>query len=369
MTDPVNTSSALPAERPLRVGLAGYGFAGRTFHAPLIAATDGLELAAVSSRHPEKVAADFPDVPVVPTPEALFSDETLDLIVIATPNDTHAPLAQAALRSGKHVVVDKPFTLDLEEGRALIRTAEEEDRLLCVFHNRRWDSDYLSVRKALESGVLGEVRTFESRIDRFRPHVRDRWRERDVPGGGIWYDLGPHLIDQALQLFGLPDRVQASLATQRPGGLVEDWADVLLSYGERRVLLHASMLVAGGSPRFVVHGTAGSLVKQKPDQQEAQLLAGMTPGAPGWGEDADAPVFHDGTATSRELPVCKGDQRRFYAQLAAALRPGSQALPPVTPLEALAVMDVLETALRSAHEGRALPLTLTPGERAAWKKR
>lgn len=361
-------------KRSIRTGLVGYGFAGKTFHAPLIDAVPRLELAAVSSRNAEKVHADFPEVTVFPTPEALFADPSLDLVVIATPNDTHAPLARAALRAGKNVVVDKPFTLDLDEGRALIREAEEAGRLLSVFHNRRWDSDYLSVKHAIESGLVGEVAEVESRIDRFRPHVRDRWRERAVPGGGIWFDLGPHLIDQALQLFGLPDRVLGSLATQRPGAQVDDWAQIILAYGEKRVLLHASMLVAGGSARFTVHGTKGSLVKRRADQQEAQLLAGVRPGAPGWGQDSDPLVFYDGE-TERVIPTEAGDQRKFYEGVAAAL--GAEHAPAlgqatlgqpalVRPLEALAVMAVLQAGTDSAREGRALPLPLTEKERAAW---
>lgn len=350
--------------KPVRVGLIGYGFAGRTFHAPLIGAVEGLSLDAVVSRHPDAVRADLPGVGVRPTAEALLADEAIDLVVIATPNETHAPLARAALRAGKHVVVDKPFALDLGEARALVDLAGRTERLLCVFHNRRWDSDFLSVRAAIADGVIGRVTHFESRIDRFRPQVRDRWRERDVPGGGIWFDLGPHLIDQALLLFGLPDRVVASLARQRDGALTDDWAHVVLLYGERRVILHAGMLVAGGSARFVVHGTGGSLVKQAADRQEAQLLAGMRPGDAGWGEDADPLVVYAGDGTARHLPAHAGDQRRIYAEIAAAL--GGAGVNPVRPVEALAVMAVLDAAVVSARDGIAAELSLTNAERGQW---
>ncbi|GAB7552451.1 oxidoreductase [Novosphingobium sp. 11B] len=350
--------------RPIRVGLLGYGFAGKTFHAPLIAACDGLVLHAVASRDAGKVHADFPGVTVHAAPEALIADDTVDLVVVATPNDTHAPLARTALEAGRHVVVDKPFALDLQEARGLVALAETTGRHLQVFHNRRWDSDFLTVRRAIEDGAIGRVTHFESRIDRFRPQVRDRWRENAAPGAGVWFDLGPHMVDQALALFGLPDSVTASVAIQRDGAQVDDWAHAVLEYGQLRVVVHAGMLVAGGSARFTVHGTGGSAVKLKADGQEVQLLAGLRPGAPGWGEDADALVVYDGSGEPRSIPATPGDQRGFYTAVAAAL--AGDALPPVRPIEALAVMAVLEAGAASAREGRSMPLPLTPEERAAW---
>lgn len=349
---------------PVRVGLLGYGFAGKTFHAPLIAATEGMVLHAVASRDAGKVHADFPALPVHATPEALLADDAIDVVVVATPNDTHAPLAIAALKAGRHVVIDKPFALDLAQAREVMAHAQAAGRMVQVFHNRRWDSDYLTVRAAIDSGVLGRVVHLESRIDRFRPEVRDRWREHAAPGGGIWFDLGPHLIDQALQLFGLPDGVATDLAQQRDGAQTDDWAHAVLLYGERRVLLHAGMLVAGGLARFTVHGTAGSAVKQSSDRQEAQLLSGMRPGAPGWGEDADPLVLYEGTSPARNIVATPGDQRSFYVALAAALR--REGRPPVRPIEALAVMAVIEAGVISAREGRTVALPLTPAERAAW---
>lgn len=350
---------------PIAVGLIGYGFVGKTFHAPLIGAVDGLDLRVIVSGQAAKVHADLPGITVYPRAEDLLADPAIDLVVIATPNATHAPLAHAALAAGKHVVLDKPFALDLAQARAVTQAAVDANRILCVFHNRRWDSDYLTVRAAIEEREVGEVVHFESHIDRFRPAVRDRWRERAGPGAGIWFDLGPHLIDQALQLFGLPDRVLASLAVQRPGAQIDDWAHVILFHGERRVILHAGMLVAGGTHRFVVHGTNGSIVKHAADQQEPQLLAGMTPGAPGWGDDPDPLVIHVGNGAPRERPSQPGDQRQFYVGIAAAL--AGTAPPPVSHLEALAVMAVLEAAKRSSIEERAVDLLLTDEERRQWR--
>ncbi|WP_321576528.1 oxidoreductase [Sphingomonas sp. IC4-52] len=351
---------------PVRVGLIGFGYAGRTFHAPLIRATEGVALVAVASSRPSEVRTALGDVAVTDTAEALVARDDIDLIVVASPNDSHAPLALAALAAGKHVIVEKPFALSMDEARAVIVAADRADRLLAVFHNRRWDSDFLSVRAAIDRQAIGQVAHFESRFDRFRPVVRDRWRERATPGGGIWYDLGPHLIDQALQLFGLPERVEANLAILRRGGSAHDWAHAVLEYADKQVVLQASMLVAGGSARFVVHGSAGSLVKERGDQQEAQLLAGLRPGEAGWGEDHDPLVVHDGQSR-HVLPVIAGDQRDFYRAVAAAIR--DHAPNPVPPAQALATMAVIEAGLLSSKQRRAIALPLTPAERESFSGR
>ncbi|MCP1373942.1 oxidoreductase [Dyella lutea] len=356
----------MTAYPPIRVGLIGYGYAGKTFHAPLICATPGMELAAIASRDATKVHADLPCLRVLPTPDALIADDGIDVVVIATPNDTHAPLASTALRAGRHVVIDKPMALDLAEARALIALAEVSPGQLSVFHNRRWDSDYLAVKQAIDDGAIGEVMHFESHIDRYRPAVRDRWRESAGPGAGIWYDLGPHLVDQALQLFGLPERVHAGLAIQRTGGLSEDWAHVRLDYGTRQVIVHASMLVAGGARRFVVHGTRGSLVKAGADRQEAQMLAGQIPGTPGWGDDPDALIVIDGEGRETRRATAPGDQRAYYAGLRDALR--GEAPMPVRAIEALATMAVIEAGFASQREQRAIDLPLTTDERMAFSR-
>jgi len=349
---------------PVRAALIGYGFAGKTFHAPLLMAEPGIALTHVASSNAAKVHADLPHAIVDADPRAIATSPDVDLVVIASPNDSHAPLAEAALSAGKHVVVDKPFTLDVAEARALIALSERNARLLSVFHNRRWDSDFLTVQQAIADGLVGTVSQFESHIDRYRPAVRVRWREGDGPGSGLWYDLGPHLIDQALRLFGLPERVQASLARQRPGALTDDWAHVLLEQGDVRTILHAGMLVAGGSRRFIVHGDTGSIVKPKIDIQESQLLAGMAPGAPGWGVDPDPLLVWDAEGTERTRPATPGDQRAYYAGIAAAI--AGIAPNPVPAIQALAVMAVLDAAAESARTGMAVVPHLTEQERAAW---
>ncbi len=355
-----------PSVDEIRVGLIGYGLAGKTFHAPLIAATAGLRLTVVGSSQPEAVRADFPDVAVVEG-EAVAPAAEVDLVVIAAPNDCHAPLARAALEAGKHVVVDKPFALSLAEARELVDLAKTQDRLISVFQNRRWDSDFLAVKAVIAQGALGKVRHFESHIDRYRPVVRNRWRERaTAPGSGLWPDLGPHLIDQTLQLFGLPDTVTAQLAILREGGQTDDWWHLVLSYADgSRAILHASMLVAGGSARFIVHGSLGSLVKRNPDLQEDQLKAGARPGDPGWGVDPDPTLIYDAQGTVREQQTPPGDFGAYYRALHAALTAGGPN--PVTPTQALAVMAVLEAGKDSHCQGKTLPLPLTDAERADWR--
>ena len=350
---------------PIRVGLIGYGFAGKTFHAPLIQSVNGLKLTHVSSSRRDAVLADLPDVLVSKQPESVATHEDVDLVVIASPNESHFPLAAAALSAGKHVVVDKPFTVKLADARSLVQMAEEHGRLLSVFHNRRWESESLAAQAILAQGVLGEVSHFEVHIDRFRPNVRQRWRENAGPGAGLWFDLGPHLIDEALHLFGLPESIDASLAVLRKGGITDDWAHVQLNYERMRVILHTSLLVAGGGPRSALHGTLGSWIKYGADVQEKQLISGIRPGASGFGIDPDPGIFIDGVTGQRtEIPAPAGDESKYYSGIRDALygkRPN-----PVPAGKALVVMAVLERSFESAAAGCSLPFELTEPERLAW---
>lgn len=349
-------------DREIRVGLIGYGYAGRTFHAPLIDAVDGLRLTVVGSSRREQVQAAYPGAVVCPAMEAAMSAE-VDLVVIASPNESHHALAEAALRAGKHVVVDKPFTVTLNEARSLAETARQQGRILSVFHNRRWESEVRATKEVLQSGVLGEVSHYECHMDRFRPAVRQRWREDPGPGAGLWFDLGPHLIDQALYLFGLPDSVNASFATLREGGLTEDWAHVQLNYKRLRVVLHASLLVAGGGPRSVLHGMRGSWTKFGADVQEQQLQSGMSPNDPAFGYDASPGVVFDGASgTQTKVSSPRGDQRGFYAAMRDAIR--GEGAPPVSVRDAVAVMAILEASFASGAQGRVLPIALTAAELA-----
>jgi len=351
--------------RVVRVGLIGYGYAGKTFHAPLIRSVAGLQLTIVGSSKPDRVLADFPEVEVCSNMEEVAAHPEVDLLVIASPNESHYPLAAAALQAGKHVVVDKPFTVRVADARDLVQLAEERGRLLSVFHNRRWDSEVLATKAIVASGILGEISHFETHIDRFRPQVRQRWREKIGPGAGLWFDLGPHLIDQAVQLFGLPQTINASFAVLRGGGETDDWAHVQLNYKNLRVILHASLLVSGGLPRSVLHGTLGSWAKFGADAQERQLVAGMLPGSPGFGDDPDPGILYEGaTGKQTEIPAPPTNQAEYYVCIREALW-GRQPNP-VPPEEASAVMSILDTSFQSGAAGRVLPLQLTDKEREAF---
>lgn len=348
----------------LRVGLIGYGFAGKTFHAPLIQSVPGLRLTVAGSSKPEAVHADLPGVAVC-APEAVATHDEVDLVVIASPNESHYPLAAAALRAGKSVVVDKPFTVTLAEARSLVAIAQQQRQVLSVFQNRRRDSEVLAAKAVLESGVLGEIAQYESHIDRFRPVVRQRWREKTGPGAGLWFDLGPHLIDQAVHLFGLPQSVNANFGILREGGETDDWAHVQLNYDRLRVVLQASLLASGGCPRSLLHGTRGSWAKYAADVQEAQLMKGMRPDAAGFGYDPNPGVLIDGATGERtEIPAPAGDQRMYYVGIRDAIMKQQPA--PVSLRDSLAVMAILETSFRSGAEGRVLSLPLTAEERAEW---
>jgi scyllo-inositol 2-dehydrogenase (NADP+) len=342
--------------KALRVGLVGYGYVGANFHAPIIGAVPGLRLTKISSSRPDIVRAALPDVEVTATPSALFADPDIDLVVITSPNDSHAPLAQQALEADKHVVVEKPFVIRSLDGQALAELARQRDRVLSVFHNRRWDGDFLTVKKLISDGTLGEIVTFESHFDRFRPQVRDRWRESAAAGGGLLFDLGPHLIDQTIQLFGMPDTVYADLQRQRDGGRAVDYVHLVLGYGRMRAILHAASLVRVPSPRFVVQGKNASFVKYGLDTQEPALLRGERPGHPQWGQD-DASQYGklivDGD--ERVVETQLGCYENYYSMLADAIH-GTGPIP-VMAQDGVTSIRIIEAALVSEREGRVVRLS------------
>ena len=335
------------------VAVVGFGNAGKTFHAPLVAAEPGLTLHTIVSSRPDEVRAVWPGARVVPDYAAVLADPAIGLVVLATPDALHADQAEAALNAGKAVVVDKPFALNLADARRLVELSETRSLLLSVFQNRRWDADFLALQAELASGRLGDIVTVESRYDRHRPLVRDRWREND--GDGVWMDLGPHLVDQILTLFGRPEAIACDTAIQRPGGLTPDWVHAVLRYPDKRVVLNAAMLCAAPDVRFSVHGTSGSWLKSGLDVQEDQSKAGMAVGAPGWGVDPKPGTFVDGESGERSTASGPaGNYQAFYAGIAAALR--GEGPPAVTARQALSVMEVLDAGLRSAASRREVAL-------------
>lgn len=328
----------------VRAGLIGHGLGGRAFHEPLIRAAKRLSLEAIATTRS------------TPDPAGLIADPGIDLIVISTPNHSHYGLAKAALEAGKHVVIDKPFTVTLAEADALIALARDKERVLTIFHNRRWDGDFLTVRNIIASGRLGDVRRYEAHWDRFRPTIKPGWKEEVGPGTGVLGDLGPHLIDQALLLFGTPDAVAGDLEMQRAGTAVEDYFAISLRYGKTRVILTSSLLAAAPRPRFGLYGTEGSFVKYGLDPQEPQAVAGMSPGDPGFG--VEDPCWH-GTLTLADgaierIPTERGHYLAFYEAVAAAIIDGAPV--PVEPSDARDGLRLIECARQSAHQRREVEI-------------
>lgn len=335
--------------RIFRVGVIGYGMGARVFHAPLISATPGLELAAIVSGRRDEIASRYPGVPVLDDAEAVFADPSIDLVVVVTPNASHFDLASRALKAGKHVVIDKPFACTAGEAQELI--ARSRGRLLSVFHNRRWDGDFLTLKKLIATGTLGQIAQVESRFDLYRPVVQDRWRERPGPASGAWYDLGSHLVDQALQAFGRPLALYADLAARRPGAVTTDYFRVLLRYPMLRVVLAGDLQTPTGL-RFSVHGAAGSWIKHGLDPQQAALSAGVKPDVPGFGRETSPSRLVGPDGGERALDVESGDYRAYYRSIALALA-GIRPVP-VTARQALLVMDLLQAGEESAARGREI---------------
>jgi scyllo-inositol 2-dehydrogenase (NADP+) len=343
-------------EPVLNVALIGYGHAGKIFHAPIISNAPGMRLAMVISSDPSKVNADYPDVLVRPRPEDAFEDSSIDLIVIATPNLTHFDLAGRALQAGKHVVVDKPFTVNSRDAMELIKLADKHKRVISVYQNRRYDSDFQTLKKIIDDKLLGRITQFQANFDRYRPQVVQRWREQDEPGGGLWYDLGSHLTDQALVLFGEPDAIYADLAVQRDGARAADYFHVVLRYDRTRVILHGSTLVSADLPRFVVHGTEGSYVKYWNDVQPNALNNRQKPVGEDWGLDPLEGTLHrweNGTKVVSAVPNLRASYVDYYSQVRAAIV--ENAPNPVQPADAIALIRLLELGVESSKEGRELP--------------
>jgi len=341
-----------------RVALVGFGLSGKVFHAPLIAATPGLKLATVvTSRHAE-VTTDYPDATVVTSIEAALADPSVMLVVLASPDHLHADHlhadhALAALDAGKHVVIDKPFTPTLEEARFVATRAADKRLMLSVFHNRRWDSDFLTLRRLIANGELGEVVELESRFDRWRPELGERWKDRRA--GGVWQDLGPHLVDQALVLFGRPIAVSADLATLKPGGTGTDYAQAVLRYPGRRVTLHMAQTMPDHALRFAAHGTRASFVKHGLDPQEEQSKGGMHPLDPRWGIDAQPGRLTRADGSETIVVPERGDYLAYYRAVSATLSGG--AAMPASADEALAVMEVIAAGLASSEQRREIGIS------------
>jgi scyllo-inositol 2-dehydrogenase (NADP+) len=341
------------------VGLIGFGLGGRCFHAPVIRAVDGLRLAAILQRSGDSAAQLYPEARIVRSVDDLLAIDSLGLIAISTPNQTHFPLAKRCLEAGKHVVVDKPFTTSVAEAVELLRLAKKLGRVLSVYHNRRFDADFRALSRTVASGDLGRVVRFEDTYDRFRPTSKPgAWRENPGPGSGILFDLAPHLIDQALMLLGTPQAVTGDVRTERRGFVTDDAFDIFLHYPEgARALLRATMMSANPRPRLVVLGEKGSYLKREFDPLEPNLRNGQIPTGPSWVVEkpenfGELTVMENGNNITRKIPSM-GDWREFYANVRDAILGKAPLL--VTPQQILDVMVVLELTLESSSKRCAIP--------------
>jgi scyllo-inositol 2-dehydrogenase (NADP+) len=335
----------------LNVGLVGFGFAGRVFHAPVIRAVEGFRLTTIVQR---SGAPDprYADVAFVRSVDELLA-QPVDLVVIATPNTSHHPIARQCLLARRHVVVDKPFATTLREAEELVQLAHDRQRIISVYHNRRYIGDFVTLQGLLSEGVLGRVMLFEAHFDRLRPGLKPgAWREQAQPGAGVWFDLGPHLLDQAFVLFGIPDAISADIRVEREGAAVDDAFDVTLYYPHLRALLRATMLATAPGPAFAVHGTKGSFHKYGLDPQEEALKAGRSPNEAAW--DTERPEMHGTLTTSvgtRTVPTTPSSYARYYENIRDTIL--GKAPLAVTPEQALNVMRGLERAVAS-NQGRCV---------------
>jgi predicted dehydrogenase len=339
----------------LNVGLVGFGFAGKVFHAPVIGAVEGLRLTTIVQR---SGAPDprYPGTAFVSSVAELLT-RPVDLVVVATPNASHYPIAKQCLMAGRHVVVDKPFTTTVAEAVELVQLGREQQRVLSVYHNRRYVGDFVTLQTLLSEDALGRVAILESHFDRFRPEVKaGAWRERPQPGSGLWFDLGPHLLDQAFVLFGAPEAIGADIRIEREGAAVDDAFDVTLHYPTMRALVRATMLAASPRATFAVYGSTGSFIKYGFDPQEGALKAGRTPNEANW--DVEPPETY-GTLTTpegtRRIPTIPSSFAQFYENVRDAILGKAQLA--VAPAQALDVMRGLELAVSSSRQRRVLEWT------------
>lgn len=346
---------------PIRVGLCAFGMSGKVFHAPFLDCMPEFEFSAVVERHEKKATVRYPAVRSYDSVDELLEDDSLEVIVVNTPNVTHYAYVKAALEAGRHVVVEKPFTATSAQAVELMALARERQRMLTVFQNRRWDGDFLTVKEVLAEKLLGTLIEAEIHYDRYRLGLNEIKKHKEIPDPGVGniFDLGPHLIDQALVLFGKPDSVFALVQRHRPQSKVDDYFDIKLLYDAFTCTLKSSMLVREPGPGYIVHGTLGSFVKRWVDVQEPALVGGASPCQPGWGAEAEADwgilnTTVDGIDVRKTYPSVAGDYPAFFRGLYQALRKGGE--PPVKLEDSLLNMRIIEAALESERSKAAVAL-------------
>ncbi|MFT0801347.1 oxidoreductase [Bacillus swezeyi] len=336
----------------IRIGLLGYGLSGSVFHAPLLSVLNEFEMRKVMTSKKEQVTQELPGAEAVSSIEEIAGDPAIDLVIVTTPSGLHFEMAKECLLAGKHVVLEKPMTATAEEAEELIAAAKEKGVLLSVYHNRRWDNDFLTIKQLIKEGRLGEVNTFHASYDRFRPNVRQRWREQKGSGSGALYDLGSHLIDQALHLFDMPNGVTAQVTAQREHAETDDYFHVVLHYDKLQVILHSGSIVPENGPRYQVHGSKGSFIKYGIDGQEEALRAGKKPSGDAWGRDTaeyyGKLTVIDGDDVKKEtVETLPGSYLTYYKEMASSILEGGKL--PVTAEEGLSVIRIIEAAQKSSE--------------------
>jgi len=334
--------------KTINVAIIGYGLSGRIFHGAIIGAVNGFNVKSIvttDTKKAEQAKRDFPEVTIVDKADSVFKDETIDLVVISTPNTSHFSLAEKALNSGKNVVIEKPFTITTHDALRLIDLQHDTKKILSVYHNRRFDGDYQTIKKLINNDAVGRLVEFESHFDRFRNTSNDNaWREQNIPGSGMLYDLGSHLIDQALDLFGLPQEVYADMSSQRRGP-VDDSFEIILYYTELKVTLKSSIHVKEPLPRFILHGSDGSFIKYGLDVQEPQLKEGIRPKDPQYGIDDKDKWGILNTHIRKSIETEKGDYTHYYENIYKAITEGKPLL--ISAHDGFNVMRIIEAAKHS----------------------
>ncbi len=341
----------------INTALCSFGMSGLVFHAPFIEAHPGFNLYAVWERSAKTASSSYPAIISFNTLDEMLSDKAIDLVIVNTPNYTHFEFAKKALEAGKHVLVEKAFTVTVKEAQELIHIAEKNDRQLAVFQNRRYDSDFKTVKKIVDQKLLGDIIEAEFHFDRYKPALSPKQhKETAIPGSGLLHDLGPHLIDQALYLFGMPDCVSGILRTVRPGSLVNDYFDITLFYESFLLRLKSSLLVKEILPAYILHGTKGSFVKERADIQEDSLKIGLKPQSATWGEEPETAsgILNLQNTGKTSIVTLPGNYMEFYNALYHALNGGNEL--PVSGFDGLRVIQVIEAVIESNESKKRVAL-------------
>lgn len=331
-------------DKKIKTAIVGFGKSGSIFHLPILECLNEYEIKSVVSSDEKKVKKRLPDVEVYSSLDELLDKSPVDLVIITSPNHLHYEQAKKCILKKKHVVVEKPFVLDTHHGKELISLADEQNIKLTVYHNRRWDSGFLTLKKIIHENKLGKINLHEIRFDRYRPAITNKWREDNIPGSGILWDLGSHLIDQALCLYGIPNSILADTAIQKENGKTIDYFHIILIYNTLRVILRSSSLSHIKTPHLTVQGEKGVFVRHEMDSQEEALKSGKNPNSKGWGKDTNKNTFiytnHGSNITSEEIESETGSYEIFYIELAKSIRENTPV--PVDPQKALEVVNIIQ---------------------------